>query len=351
MAAIPAITIPDRKLGSILEALKQNSEAQAKQVAALQKEVKRLARPQTSTTVVRQAATSGGSSSTPAALDELIEAPYPPALAPQFKEVPAGATVAWPADVTTIPGDWFLCDGTLKNIAEEPNLYAAIGTTWGGDGVTTFALPPFTRMYLQGASSDSTEMAGTILGANDGTYGAHFIDFKHSHAPGTLITDAEYDHSHTADGTLATDTAYDHTHAVGTLANATTGAHTHTTSALSTGTAGAHDHGGNTGAPSASENVTAGITAVASATHLHTITSDGGHTHTIGGATDSAGDHTHTISGATADGGSHSHDVTGNTGEAGYHQHLVVDGRTDDALIYPIDIRPRTAVVNWIIKR
>jgi len=39
------------------------------------------------------------------------------------------------------PRDWAMCDGTLLNISENEMLYSLIGTTYGGDGQTTFALP------------------------------------------------------------------------------------------------------------------------------------------------------------------------------------------------------------------
>lgn len=56
---------------------------------------------------------------------------------------------------TTAPTGWLLCTGGTVAIATYPLLYAVLGTTYGGDGVTTFGLP---------------DMRGrTILGAN-GTY-------------------------------------------------------------------------------------------------------------------------------------------------------------------------------------
>lgn len=39
------------------------------------------------------------------------------------------------------PQDWALCNGQLLQISQYDALYALIGTTYGGDGVTTFALP------------------------------------------------------------------------------------------------------------------------------------------------------------------------------------------------------------------
>jgi microcystin-dependent protein len=39
------------------------------------------------------------------------------------------------------PRGWARCDGQLLPIAQNDALYALIGTTYGGDGQTTFALP------------------------------------------------------------------------------------------------------------------------------------------------------------------------------------------------------------------
>lgn len=39
------------------------------------------------------------------------------------------------------PVGWLPCDGRLLSISEYDTLYALIGTTYGGDGVNTFALP------------------------------------------------------------------------------------------------------------------------------------------------------------------------------------------------------------------
>lgn len=39
------------------------------------------------------------------------------------------------------PSGWMLCDGALLPISQYDTLYALIGTTYGGNGHTTFALP------------------------------------------------------------------------------------------------------------------------------------------------------------------------------------------------------------------
>lgn len=39
------------------------------------------------------------------------------------------------------PLEWQLCDGTLLSIAQYETLYTLLGTTYGGDGITSFAVP------------------------------------------------------------------------------------------------------------------------------------------------------------------------------------------------------------------
>lgn len=39
------------------------------------------------------------------------------------------------------PAGWMFCDGTLVPISENETLFQLIGTTYGGDGESTFALP------------------------------------------------------------------------------------------------------------------------------------------------------------------------------------------------------------------
>lgn len=66
------------------------------------------------------------------------------------------------------PQGWALCDGQLLSIAENDALFTLIGTTYGGDGQSTFALPDFrSRIPIhQGTGSSGTNYT---IGENGGT--------------------------------------------------------------------------------------------------------------------------------------------------------------------------------------
>jgi len=42
---------------------------------------------------------------------------------------------------TFAPRGWMLCDGQTLSIAQNTALFSLLGTNFGGDGKTTFALP------------------------------------------------------------------------------------------------------------------------------------------------------------------------------------------------------------------
>lgn len=67
---------------------------------------------------------------------------------------------------TFAPYGWALCDGQVMAISQNSTLFNLIGTTYGGDGVTTFALPdlrgrvPVHQGTLAGSSFVVGQMAG-----------------------------------------------------------------------------------------------------------------------------------------------------------------------------------------------
>ena len=56
------------------------------------------------------------------------------------------------------PRGWMFCDGSLLSIAQNSALFSILGTTYGGDGRTTFALPNLKgRMALGAGTVNSSE--------------------------------------------------------------------------------------------------------------------------------------------------------------------------------------------------
>ena len=74
--------------------------------------------------------------------------------------------VAFPASAT--PTGWLPCDGTAYNISAYPGLFAVIGTAYGGDGITTFAVPNTLGRVAVGAGSGAGLTTRT-LGETDGS--------------------------------------------------------------------------------------------------------------------------------------------------------------------------------------
>ncbi len=64
------------------------------------------------------------------------------------------------------PANWALCNGQLLQISQNAALFALIGTTYGGNGQTTFALPDLRgRIPVhQGTSSQGTFVIGELSG-------------------------------------------------------------------------------------------------------------------------------------------------------------------------------------------
>ena len=60
------------------------------------------------------------------------------------------------------PRGWEKCEGQLLSISENEALYTLIGTTYGGNGVTTFALPDYRGRAAIGTSPQIA--LGTMLG-------------------------------------------------------------------------------------------------------------------------------------------------------------------------------------------
>lgn len=94
-----------------------------------------------------------------------------------------------------IPVGWLPCDGGTQSISEYPNLFAAIGTTFGGNGTTTFGIPDLRCRVPVGVGSSSglaSITLGELGGANSVTVnstGTAEVDIAEANLPA---------HTHTA---------------------------------------------------------------------------------------------------------------------------------------------------------
>lgn len=65
------------------------------------------------------------------------------------------------------PRDWEKCEGQILAINQHTALYALIGTTYGGDGKATFALPDLRDRMPEGPIRTEGEQPGTSFDAMD----------------------------------------------------------------------------------------------------------------------------------------------------------------------------------------
>lgn len=69
------------------------------------------------------------------------------------------------------PKSWALCNGQLLSIAQNQALFSLLGTTYGGNGTTTFALPDF-RGRTAIAAGQGAGLSNYSLGQIGGVQGA-----------------------------------------------------------------------------------------------------------------------------------------------------------------------------------
>ena len=87
------------------------------------------------------------------------------------------------------PRSWAFCDGQLLAISSNSALYSILGTTYGGDGRTTFALPDLRGRAAMHAGN-APGLTPRILGERFGT------------ETNTLNVSQLPSHNHSAEGTL-----------------------------------------------------------------------------------------------------------------------------------------------------
>ncbi|MBP2312714.1 phage tail protein [Azospirillum soli] len=100
------------------------------------------------------------------------------------------------------PNGWHLCDGSLLAIPQYELLYALLGTTYGGDGRTTFGLPDLRgRLPIgTGSANGDPNQGGTSAYTLGQTGGATTVTLTEAQLP-------SHTHLLTATSTPATQTS------------------------------------------------------------------------------------------------------------------------------------------------
>ena len=83
------------------------------------------------------------------------------------------------------PAGWAFCDGQLMPISENDAMFVLLGTTFGGDGQETFAMPDLRGRFPMHAGD------GFILGENGGTESVTLTIAQtpsHTHPPVASLT-------------------------------------------------------------------------------------------------------------------------------------------------------------------
>ena len=87
------------------------------------------------------------------------------------------------------PAGWAFCDGSLLPISENDVLFSLIGTTYGGDGQSTFALPDL-RGRVPIGIGQGTSLSNRILGEKVGQETVTLTAANmpsHSHTAGIVV--------------------------------------------------------------------------------------------------------------------------------------------------------------------
>lgn len=115
--------------------------------------------------------------------------------------LPSGVIMPYGGTSSTAPDGWVFCNGATYGTSTYPNLYAVIGTAYGGSG-TAFSVPDLRRRMVLGFG---TTASGTAVGATGGNFDHTHSGPSHTHNMNNH-THSMQNHSH----------GMEHTHGVTT---------------------------------------------------------------------------------------------------------------------------------------
>lgn len=90
------------------------------------------------------------------------------------------------------PRNWAMCNGQIMSIAQNTALFSLLGTTYGGNGQTTFALPDLrgrVPLHLGQGPGLSNYVEGEVAGVEDVTLNVSQVP-AHTHTVGASSDDA-----------------------------------------------------------------------------------------------------------------------------------------------------------------
>lgn len=248
--------------------------------------------------------------------------------------VPIGAAVGWPS-TAAVPTGYLEASGGTQVIATYPTLAALYGTTYGGNGTTTFGMPNYNELSIRGTTA--TVKLGTTTGADtitptvgqlpshDHTMQAHTHTYSHSHG---------IDHDHPA-GTTGF-VSNDHTHTYSFTTSGQSVSHNHHSYAAS-GQYLVVTNGGSFGFQS-----TPGSEIVYREEGMLNASND--HTHSASGGTSGiSANHNHSFDVANFSGSTVSQSASTTSGPSSLNVSSTGSGT-------PINIVPATAYMRWIIR-
>jgi len=126
----------------------------------------------------------------------VLAAPTAALAAPAETPLPASAQVGGEEYIgmvkvlagNAVPQGWALCDGRKLPVAQHPALFAMLGTTYGGDGRTTFGLPDLREVLPRPAATDP---APDFVPTTSDALPRNLIAIKTTNAPATTTGLAE----------------------------------------------------------------------------------------------------------------------------------------------------------------
>lgn len=122
-----------------------------------------------------------------------------------------GTVVAYAG--TVAPSGWFEANGDMKDPTVYTRLYNVLGTTFGGNGVTTFGLPDIRGIFIRGYDNGKGIDPGRVIGtAQEDAFEEHdHFTLYHGNTSGNINT--------TTPASLSSDTGGDTEYSLNGLAN------------------------------------------------------------------------------------------------------------------------------------